>query len=387
MKANRFYVLLAATLSATAITCAPVDTPAPRESGPQPAPPPGPVAPLPPLPQERPDPLLRMRIEEAIRQTEQRDLETTNGFWTVFHGILGLGPDVTLVRPDKTRVNALDYIAGGGKLRGLRFVPTPFGLDVETRAGSFVSQGHQDQFIAEMVQWGVSPDRKFVVDGKDFTFRDFVNHSQKRASVKARQELEWALVIIGQHFGTDARWTNIAGEKLAFEDLLRAELDKPITAAACGGTHRLFGLSWAYHLHLARGKRPEGIWKEVAERTAEHKKLAKRWRNPDGSFSTEFFRGRGNAPDAKLGLNTTGHIFEWLALALSDAELHEGWVEDAASALSLMIVHAQAAPLDGGSLYHAVHGLIIYHHRVYGADKLGRKPPFLPYEVRRAKGP
>jgi hypothetical protein len=287
----------------------------------------------------------------------------------------------------KQRVKALDYIAGGGELRGLRFLLTPHGVDVETQPGTFISQGHQDQFVAEMVQWGVKPDKKFLVGGREVPFQAFLELTKARASVKARQELEWALLIIGEHFGTDARWTNNVGEALTFEDLLRAELDKPLTGAACGGTHRLFGLSWVYHRHLLKGKRPDGIWKEVAERTAEHKKLARRLQNPDGTFSTEFFRGRGNARDAKLRLNTTGHIFEWLALALSDAELHEGWVQEAANALSLMILEAQAAPLDGGSLYHAVHGLIIYHHRVYGADKLGRKPPFLPYEVRKAKGP
>ena len=36
----------------------------------------------------------RERIEAAIQNVRERDLQTTNGFWTVFHGILGLGPSV-----------------------------------------------------------------------------------------------------------------------------------------------------------------------------------------------------------------------------------------------------------------------------------------------------
>jgi hypothetical protein len=320
-----------------------------------------------------------MRLDAAIKQVRERDLDTTNGFWTVFHGILGLGPSVTLRNgKNGNRVNALDHIASGGELRGLRFLPTPDGLDVETRPGMFISQGHQDQFVAEMVQWDVSAERKFVVNGRDYTFRDFLNHSKARASVREKQELDWAILIIGQHFGTDISWTNRAGEKLHFHDLLRAELNKPLDKAACGGTHRLFGLTWSYHLHLRRGGKTVGVWKEIADRTAEQKRLARRYQNADGSLSTEYLRGRGNSRDIQARINTTGHVFEWLALALSDEELHAAWVQEAANALALMFFEVQSAPTEGGSLYHAVHGLLIYYSRVYGADKLGPLAPPVP---------
>ena len=181
-----------------------------------------------------------------------------------------------------------------------------------------------------MVQWAVPPSKKFVVEGRDYTFKDFIAHTKMRASVKANQELEWCRAIIGQHFGTDYRWTNSTGETLRFEDLLRKELDRPIETAACGGTHRLFGLSWVYHLHLQKGGKTEGIWKNVSDRLDRYKGLARSQQNKDGSFSTDFFRGPAQAPDMQLRLNTTGHIFEWLALALSDEELHEPWVRKAA---------------------------------------------------------
>ena len=264
-------------------------------------------------------------------------------------------------------------------MRGLEFIPTRNGLDVLTAPGTFISQGHQDQFVAEMVQWGVSPDRKFVVDGKPYTFMDFLRHSKARASVKANQELEWAIVIIGQHFGTDCKWTNDAGEELRFEDLLRKELSKPMdSTASCGGTHRLFGLSWVYHLHLQRGGKTEGVWKEIADNRDKYKKLAREYQNPDGAFSTDFFIGRGNLPDKQLRMNTTGHIFEWLALTLTDEELKEPWVRNAANALALMILDIEHAPMESGTLYHSVHGLLIYYSRVYGAEKLGASAPHVP---------
>src|SRR5207244_13586850 len=64
---------------------------------------------------------------------------------------------------------------------------------------------------------------------------------------------------------------------------------------------------------------------------------------------------------------------EWLALALSDADLRQPWVQDAANALALMILDQQDASIEGGSLYHATHGLLLYYARVYDRTTLGPK--------------
>jgi hypothetical protein len=328
----------------------------------------------------KPTPLSRdsgQRILAAIHNVRDRDLLTTNGFWTVFHGILGMGFSTTL-RDARTgqKVNAIDYIADGGEMRGLQFIQTKHGLDVQI-GPIMVGQGHQDQFVAEMAQWNMPADRKFVVFGRDYTFMDFVRHSQMRARVTAEQELGWAILVIGQYLGTDISWTNAYGEKLKYKDLLRYEVDMNLDGAACGGTHSLFGLTWALHLHLRAGGKTEGIWKEVADKIAKHKALARDYQHEDGSFSTDFFRGRGNADDKTLRINTTGHTLEWLALALSDTEIKKPWVQSAANALSLMILDLQDAPIEGGSLYHAVHGLILYYSRAYGNEDLGPLKPFM----------
>jgi hypothetical protein len=318
------------------------------------------------------------RVEAAIRHVRDRQMLTTNSFWTVFHGILGLGFDVTLQDPESgQKVNAVDYICAGGEIRGLQFLPTKWGLDVRT-GPVMVGQGHQDQFVAEMGQWGMPADRRFVVLGKDYTFMDFVRHSQVRARINANQELSWALVVVGQYLGTDVSWTNAFGDKLRFQDLLRYELDASVEEAPCGGTHRLFGLTWSYHLHLRKGGQTTGIWKEIADKTVKYRDLAKKYQNPDGCFSTSFFRGPGNSPDKQLRINTTGHTLEWLALALPDAELKEQWVQDAANALSLTILDLQDQPIEGGSLYHAVHGLLIYEARVKGGETSGFRKPLVP---------
>jgi hypothetical protein len=315
---------------------------------------------LPPIPEG-----LRQRVKAAITNVRNRSLSTTNGFWTVFHGILGLGPGVQLTNPEtKRKVNALDYVCDGGDLRGIQFKATPVGVEVvSTLDGQ--GQGHQDQFISEMSQWSMPANRRMVVAGNERTFQDFINQSLARARTNANQELSWTITIVARYFGTNHSWTNWFNDKLNMEDVVRYELNAPVETAACGGTHRLFGLSWAYHIHLQNGGKIEGVWARVPEHTARYRDLARQYQNSDGSLSTNFFRSRGNAPDKNVRINTTGHIVEWLALALNDQELRQQWVQDAVNALSLMILDLQADPIDSGSMYHAVHGLQIYYARVF----------------------
>jgi hypothetical protein len=369
---NLLWFPLGAAAALLSATCAPVDRTLPHGDEAADVRP-GETLPLPPTPVAASG--LQLRIEAAVQNVRDRDLLTTNGFWTIFHGILGLGPGLNLRDADTgQRLNAVDYIWSGGELRGLRFFTTQWGLDVQMGPAS-VGQGHQDQFIAEMGQWSMPADRKVIVYGREYTFMDFVRHAQMRARTTSNQELSWAICVIGQYLGTDIEWINGHGEELHFEDIVRYELDQSVEKAACGGTHRLFGLNWAYHLHVERGGSRDGIWEEVAAKTAKYRDLARQYQNPDGSFSTDFFRGPGNSQDKNLRINTTGHTLEWLALALTDSELKEPWVQDAASALCLMILDLQDQPIEGGSLYHATHGLLLYYSRVFG------RTDFIPPEL------
>jgi hypothetical protein len=315
---------------------------------------------------------LKPRLELALDVVRSHDLLTTHGFWTVFHGILGTGPEKTMLKDPKTKqkVNAIDYICNGGELPGLAFLPTKYGLDVEIDPRKqFLGQGHQDQFIAEMAEWGMPRDRKFKVGGKDFTFEDFIHHSMMRASVKKDQELSWAIIIIGQFYGTNHQWTNSFDERLRYEDVVRYELDQSIEKAACGGTHRLFGLTWAYHLHLKRGGKKEGVWLDVEKKVADYKQRAKEMQQRDGTFSTKYFEdpeAPNPHPNTELYISTSGHILEWLALAMTDDELRSPWMQKAVNAVVLKILDMGRTPVDGGALYHAGHGLYLYHERVFG---------------------
>jgi hypothetical protein len=377
MNRHRLLWLLALTVPLVGLNCAPVDD-VPEKKGhthvaeqvtPQ-------VSPNPGLPRELQ--ALQQRVGAAIENVRRRDLLVTYSFWTVFHGILGLGPDAELVDPAQgKRFNAVEYIRNGGKILGMEFVPTDHGLEVPF-VKQFPGQGHQDQFVAEMTQQGLPLDTQFIVDGKNYTFRDFVKQSQMQTSVTGKQELDWALIVIGENLGTDASWTNKYGEKLSFEDVVRYELTKPIEKAACGGTHRLFGLSWAYHTHMHRGGKKTDIWNQVAAHTAKYQKMAKDYQNPDGSFSTNYFVGKGNVRKDDLRISTTGHVLEWLSLSLTDEELRQPWMQQAAGELAVLILNNRDEPIESGGLYHATHALILYHTRVMGPIAGHHAPPCPP---------
>ena len=115
---------------------------------------------------------------------------------------------------------------------------------------------------------------------------------------------------------------------------------------------------------------------DIEKKIADYKKNAKQNKNPDDSFSADYFRGPEDRnlppPSVEQRIGTTGHIVEWLALAMTDDELRAPWMQLAVNRLSLLILEMGNQPIDGGAVYHAAHGLHIYHERVFGTPNTGR---------------
>ena len=63
---------------------------------------------------------------------------------------------------------------------------------------------------------------------------------------------------------------------------------------------------------------------------------------------------------------------------MTDEELRQPWMQSAVNALALLFLENERTRIEGGSMYHAVHGLLIYSSRVYGPDKLGELTPHVP---------
>ena len=82
----------------------------------------------------------------------------------------------------------------------------------------------------------------------------------------------------------------------------------------------------------------------------------------------------GSSPDLAQNLGTTGHILEFLALALTDEQLKEPWVRRAAANLCDLFRRTRNVPLECGALYHAAHGLVLYRSRMFGPRSDAESP-------------
>ena len=92
---------------------------------------------------------------------------------------------------------------------------------------------------------------------------------------------------------------------------------------------------------------------------------ARQNRGPGGQLSSFYFTRPGNTTDLSAQLSSMGHMFEFVALAASPAELQEPWVEDSAAGLCELLEATSTQDLDCGALYHALSGLKVYLQRRY----------------------
>jgi hypothetical protein len=145
------------------------------------------------------------------------------------------------------------------------------------------------------------------------------------------------------------------------------EAESDIFGAACGGAHRLYGLAAAVTAYRAKhpaGPSPGSGWEEAEAVLADCIDRARRFQQPDGSFSVHLFERPAASPDVFATLSATGHVFEVLALVLDDEQLAEPWVTRAAARLVTLLERTGDLDAECGGLYHAVHGLAIYRRRV-----------------------
>lgn len=347
-----------ATLAAAIAGCGPA-TPEPQPSAV------GPDAPA----------ALCHRIDAALSHTRDGRLldAGVHGAWQVVHGILAFGPDFPLAARGTT-TPALDYLLGGGPLTGWKLRPGSPGVVAIVEQGSSMGQGHPDQWLGYLSQCGVDgPDGRpaggipfdtpIIVAGRRFTVADLL--AQAQADIRDGQEATWTLMALSAFLPPDASWTATDGERWNTERVVRMEAEADIPSAACGGAHRLYGLAAAVDAHRrTTGGPPTGAWAEAAAVIDEYLDRARRFQQPDGSFSIRPFERPGTSPDVFARLSATGHVFEVLALSLDDDRLGEPWVTRAAERLVSLLEQTADLDVECGGLYHAAHGLALYRRRV-----------------------
>jgi hypothetical protein len=204
------------------------------------------------------------------------------------------------------------------------------------------------------------------VDGATYDLEDLVRQVEWDVPRNATQEYSWTLMGLTTYRPSHYQWTASDGQAWSIARLVEIEAGQDLNTSACGGSHRLVGLTLAVNRHLTQGGKLEGAWKLADERIQQAIATAREYQNPDGSFSANYFQRPGIAPDLAQALGTTGHTLEFLVLALDEQQVREEWVRRAAAFLASAFQRTQHVSLECGALYHAAHGLVLYRQRLFG---------------------
>jgi hypothetical protein len=309
---------------------------------------------------------LAAEVEKAIEITSRRFLETeVHTPWQIVHGMLAYRRDY-LVKQNGVKVNALNWIASGPVYKDQPwFEKMPYGAHAHPYNNvPYAFQGHPNQFLAYMTMCDLPLDFKFKAAGdQTVTITDFLNGAQME--VNDREEVTWTLWFLAHYLEPDAHWINKDGQPWSMERLVQIENGKVVTSAACGGTHGLFALAYARNGFRASGRTLYGPWLEADQKVQRYVEEARANQNPDGTFSSNYFQGPGSSTDFVKRIGTTGHILEFICVALPQSRMSEEWIRRAVTALAHDLIENRQAAAECGALYHAVDGLAIYRTRLW----------------------
>lgn len=328
---------------------------------------PEPVIPQVPLPS---DAQLRDRVDRAIEFTyTNRHLNTTDqAAWQIVHGALAYGRDFQIYHEGQL-VSAIDYLLNGGQLRGWVLRKGDHGLEAVLEAGSKMGQGHEDQWLGYLSQCGLAIDEPIKVGDGIYTVNDLITQAQW--DIYDGMEATWTLMAFSTYLPLDAEWTAKDGSQWTIDRLVRMETTQSLADSACGGTHRLYALARAQNRYLEEGGEltddPEGTWEQTDEKIKGAIAAAREFQQPDGSFSTNYFSRAAAGATIDARISTTGHVLEFLMVALDDEQVHQPWVARAALHLVDCLEKTREYDLECGSLYHAAHALRLYRARRFGA--------------------
>jgi hypothetical protein len=321
------------------------------------------------------DELLR-RIDEALDITYARKMSVErNAAWQIVHGAVAFKRDLIIEHEGKP-VRAVDYALGGGQMKGWKFEPGVMlgerrGLRSIMEPGSKEGQGHPDQWFGYLSGCGLPPDQPFVVGNETFTLADLAAQVEYDVPRALAREYSWTLMGLSAYRPSDYKWTASDGKKWSIEKLLDIECDHDLSNSACGGSHRLVGITLTLNRHHDQGGRLEGAWKKADDKVQAMLAKARQYQNPDGSFSVNYFSRPGRSADLAQSLGTTGHTLEFVVLASSDEQLREPWVRRAVVYLCDVFKRTRNVDLECGGLYHSASGLLLYRERMFGPRSFG----------------
>ncbi len=351
------------------------------------------------IPAEPADPLL-VQVKQAIAINRLRFLNPSPGGhtpWMIMHGVLALRQEYEL-KVGHTTINAIDYVTQqnpiyvaslpdpllppGAPLVHIRehwFQSTAYGGRAQPYVVSFAFEGHTNQFLAILSMADLPLTHTFVVSDpqrpgttKTITMADMVRHAQMNMHLGNPNEMAWTLWFLTNYLEPDATWIDKDGKPWSMEQLVTTQTNAPMFSgnkllAPCGGTHGMFALACACNSYQQKHGQLQGAWVAARQKLNDHIAAARRMQNQDGSFSTDFFRTTGWSAEMGPRFKSSGHMLEWLMMALPPEQLKEPWVRKGIESVAGDLIRNGYVGLgtpDTGAMYHALHALVLYRNRV-----------------------
>lgn len=300
--------------------------------------------------------------------------------WGVMHALIAFGVDTQVIANNK-KVNAIGWVCYNGPCNGQRLFFVQNG-QLNPKQGPGV-QGHHGQFLAMLAQSRVKTDFPIRVEGKDFTVADLIEFEKRTCYSKT--ELTFKLIALSHYLKSDDTWKNDRGETWSLPKLISEELAQPIVGAACGGSHRLTGFSYAVNKRTTRGEEFTGEWLRAKKYEDSYHDYINKLQNPDGSYSSQWFAGRADYGGDERKLETTGHMTEWLVYSLPKDQLTDARVVKAVDFLNELMWRNRTNDLKIGPKGHAIHALVMYQEKLFGAQP-GARNARLAKQGRSASG-
>lgn len=301
---------------------------------------------------------LRDKVRSVLKHYYNRPLSTVDRSpWEVMHAMLSYEVHSRVLQANRQPITAVGWLCFNQPCENRSLLFLNEDGEMRVKVGPAL-QGHHGQLLALLAQARVRSDYPMKVEGKDFTVADLIEI--EKATCYPKTELTFKLIGLQRYLDINARWVNDQGMQWDFPTLVREELRQPVRTAACGGTHRLGGLALAVKKRRAAGLPVDGVYAEAEKFVANYMNYAFSLQNPDGSFSTEWFKGPGRETDIDRRLKTTGHTLEWLLYAGSEQQLTHYRTVRAVNYLANIMYSNRTRDWEAGPLGHAIHALVLY---------------------------
>ncbi|MEM9351767.1 MAG: hypothetical protein AAGA92_02025 [Planctomycetota bacterium] len=311
---------------------------------------------------------LRKKIRQVLRHYYNRPFNTRDRSpWEIMHAALAFEVHSKVLQggPTGKPITAIGWLTFNQPSKRRTLMHFNDAGDLRVRVGPAL-QGHHGQLLAILAQTRVGSDYPLEVDGDQMTIDDLIE--MEKLTCYPRTELTFKLIGLSHYLPSDARWVNDQGQSWDVRRLIREEIRQPVRGAACGGTHRLGGLTLAYKKRIQRGEPVDGEYLQAQQFCRKYQNYAYRLQNSDGSLSTEWFRGPGSEPDTDRRLKTTGHLLEWLLYVSTEKERAYWRTTRAANYLANLMLRNRYRDWEAGPLGHAIHALVLYDRMVFQED-------------------